>query len=89
MGISEVSCHLQAEPAVTDCQLLDATQLAIDATLGRRLANAKARLDRLEQQPHSRDDTALASARVEFSLASRALADDLLAHGLIAQEHTG
>lgn len=79
MGVSGVSCHLPAEPVSAAYPLADTTQLAIDATLGCRLAKAKVRLDRLEQQPHSRDDSALASARVEFALASRALADALIA----------
>ena len=78
MGAPDASCDLPAEPLSTAYPTVDTTQLSLDANLARRLATAKARLDRLEQQPRSRDDTALAAARIEFSLASRALADALI-----------
>ena len=78
MGAPDASCDLPAEPLSTAYPTLDSHHLTIDASLVRRLATAKARLDRLEQQPRSRDDTALAAARIEFSLASRALADALI-----------
>ncbi|PAU76146.1 hypothetical protein [Halomonas salipaludis] len=78
MGAPDASCDLPAEPLSTAYPMVDTTHLAIDANLVRRLAKAKARLDRLEQQTRSRDDTALAAARIEFSLASRALADALI-----------
>lgn len=58
--------------------------VGLDAALGRRLATAKARLDRMEREVVSRDLSALAMARVEFALAARALADDLIARGLHA-----
>ncbi|APX91993.1 hypothetical protein BWR19_02965 [Halomonas sp. 1513] len=80
MGVSDVACQLPAEPMSVDPPPADTPQLMIDAGLGYRLANAKANLDRLEQQTHSRDDSALASARIEFALASRALANDLILH---------
>ena len=51
----------------------------LEPALARRLAYAKLRLDRLEQDRASRDLSALMSARVEFALASRALADHLIA----------
>lgn len=57
---------------------------AIDMTLAGRLARAKANLDRLERDAASKDLSALAAARVEFALASRALADELIAKGLHA-----
>lgn len=50
--------------------------------LGRRLARAKARLDRIRLDSSSRDQAELDAARVEFALASQALADDLIAQGL-------
>lgn len=58
------------------------TCIALEASLARRLAEAKARLDRLEQEVESRDLSALAMARVEFALAARAMADGLIARGL-------
>ena len=61
--------------------------IGLEASLARRLAEAKARLDRLEHEIDSRDLSALATARVEFALASRALADELIARGLHAQGH--
>ncbi|PMR76425.1 hypothetical protein [Billgrantia endophytica] len=57
-----------------------------DNRLARRLACAKARLDGLERDTASKDQSALAAARVEFSLASRALADALIAQGLHVSE---
>lgn len=48
----------------------------------KRLARARVRLDRMERDSASKDLSELAAARVEFALASRALADDLIAHGL-------
>lgn len=58
--------------------------IGLEASLARRLAEAKARLDRLEHEVDSRDLSALAMARVEFALASRAMADELIARGLHA-----
>lgn len=55
--------------------------VGLEASLARRLAEAKARLDRLEQEVGSRDLSALAMARVEFALAARAIADGLIARG--------
>lgn len=83
MEVSEVSCEL---PAAFMEQLLEASYappvfLEIDALLGQRLARAKARLDRLERDLVTRDYSALATARVEFALASRAMADHLMACG--------
>ena len=79
-GSSEPSDTVVEPPAPSP----DAPQdrLALDASLGRRLAAAKARLDRLELDAVSKDVSALAKARVEFTLAARALADHLIAHGL-------
>ncbi|HSP59042.1 MAG TPA: hypothetical protein VLO12_12130 [Halomonas sp.] len=84
MELSEVSCELPAEFME---QLLVASDapavfLEIDALLGKRLARAKARLDRLERDLVTRDHCALTTARVEFALASRAMADYLMACGL-------
>lgn len=62
--------------------------LQIHLSLVQRLARAKARLDRLEQDRASRDHSALETARVEFALASRALADELVARGLHNLENT-
>lgn len=56
--------------------------LGFDSPLARRLARAKDLLDRLERDTASRDHDALGAARVEFALAARALADDLIARGL-------
>ncbi|MDI5891463.1 hypothetical protein [Halomonas rhizosphaerae] len=60
--------------------------IGLEASLARRLAEAKARLDRLEHEVDSRDLSALAMARVEFALAARAMADELIARGLHARE---
>lgn len=89
MEVSEVSCELPAEFME---QLLEASDappvfLEIDALLGQRLARAKARLDRLERDLVTRDYSALATARVEFALASRAMADHLMACGLLDREN--
>lgn len=59
--------------------------IGLDTSLSCRLAQAKARLDRLEHDHRSRDHSALATARVEFALAARALADALIAQGLHAR----
>ncbi|SFH51506.1 hypothetical protein [Modicisalibacter xianhensis] len=64
-----------APPALQAIQV----NVIFDPSLVRRLAYAKLRLDRLEQDRASRDLSALMSARVEFALASRALADHLIA----------
>jgi len=56
--------------------------LGFDTELARRLACAKARLDRLERDSDCRDFGALGMARIEFAQASRAVADELLARGL-------
>ncbi|MDN3523604.1 hypothetical protein [Halomonas ramblicola] len=61
---------------------LPAACLGFDGSLARRLARAKARLDRLERDTGSRDLAALGAARIEFTQASRAVADDLIARGL-------
>jgi len=60
---------------------------ALDMSLAGRLARAKTNLDRLERDAASKDHSALAAARVEFALASRALADELVAQGLHAAAH--
>jgi|GEM_PF-1913443 hypothetical protein len=88
MDVSEVSCEL---PTAFIEQWLEASDappafLEIDTSLGRRLARAKARLDRLERDLVTRDHNALATARVEFALASRAMADHLLARGLLESD---
>ncbi|MCG7600775.1 hypothetical protein MHM84_13370 [Halomonas sp. McH1-25] len=77
------------DTAVTFASLADAlvcptqpstpANLTLDPALAQRLSNAKLRLDRLEQDRASRDLSALMAARVEFALASRALADHLIA----------
>lgn len=59
--------------------------IGLEVSLARRLAEAKARLDRLEHEVDSRDLSALATARVEFALASRAMADELIVRGLHAR----
>ncbi len=89
MEVSEVSCELRTEFME---QLLEASGsppvfLEIDALLGQRLARAKARLDRLERDLVTRDYSALATARVEFALASRAMADHLIACGLTEDDN--
>ncbi|MBZ9557885.1 MULTISPECIES: hypothetical protein [unclassified Modicisalibacter] len=63
---------------------IELTDDLVATTLARRLACAKLRLDRLERDFASKDESALAAARVEFALASRALADALVAQGLHA-----
>lgn len=49
--------------------------------LERRLVHAKLLLDGLERDAGSKDMGALSAARVEFALAARALADELIARG--------
>ncbi|RDB41727.1 hypothetical protein DU490_16935 [Halomonas sp. DQ26W] len=50
-------------------------------SLKQRLAQAKIQLDSLELDGGSKDLSALSAARVEFALAARALADELIARG--------
>lgn len=90
MEVSEVSCELPTEFMEQWLEASDAPAvfLEIDALLGQRLARAKARLDRLERDLVTRDYSALATARVEFALASRAMADHLVARGL-AEDDSG
>lgn len=59
----------------------------LDDGLCRRLALAKIRLDRLERDVSSKDQGALSAARIEFALASRALADALIAQGYSQAEY--
>ncbi|QOR37649.1 hypothetical protein HNO52_03290 [Billgrantia diversa] len=47
--------------------------------LCKRLVMAKIQLDRLEQDGSCKDLSALSAARIEFALASRSLADALIA----------
>lgn len=47
--------------------------------LCKRLVMAKIQLDRLERDGSCKDLSALSAARIEFALASRALADALIA----------
>lgn len=54
-------------------------QASSNAALCKRLVLAKIQLDRLEQDGTCKDLSALSAARVEFALASRALADALIA----------
>ncbi|WP_254276662.1 hypothetical protein [Halomonas sp. 3H] len=86
MNISTVAVELAEE--LVD-QLLPPADMppacfGFNPQLGRRLAEAKTRLDRLERDATSRDLAALEAARVEFALASRAIADELIASGLHA-----
>ncbi len=74
------SAELVDQP-VTASEVPDAC-LVFDTALARRLAQAKALLDRLEHDSDSRDLSALGAARIEFAQASRAVADDLLSRGL-------
>ena len=74
------SAELVDQP-VTASEVPDAC-LVFDTALARRLAQAKALLDRLERDSDSRDLSALGAARIEFAQASRAVADDLLRRGL-------
>ncbi|AXY41997.1 hypothetical protein ACFFU2_12165 [Halomonas alkalicola] len=73
---SELIDQPLADPEVPDACLV------FDTALARRLAQAKALLDRLERDSDSRDLSALGAARIEFAQASRAVADDLLSRGL-------
>jgi hypothetical protein len=50
-----------------------------NGALCRRLVMAKSQLDRLERDGTCKDLSALSAARVEFALASRELADALIA----------
>lgn len=77
-----------ASPALPETQ----PDHALDLALVRRLARAKTRLDRMERDLVSRDLSALMAARVEFMLASRALADHLIAmdfHRDTANDYSG
>ncbi|MBB3190696.1 hypothetical protein [Halomonas cerina] len=83
----DVSIRLSAQPGALVDQLLPLPEvpsacLGFDALLACRLARARINLNRLERDTGSRDHSALAAARVEFALAARALADDLIARGL-------
>lgn len=80
----EVSCELPTEFMEQWLEASDtpAVFFEIDVLLGQRLARARVRLDRLERDLVTRDYSALATARVEFALASRAMADHLVACGL-------
>lgn len=84
MDVSMISSDLP--DALVDQRLtppdLPPACIGFDTSLSCRLAQAKARLDRLEHDHRSRDHSALATARVEFALAARALADALVARGL-------
>ncbi|MCC5883836.1 MAG: hypothetical protein JJU25_14540 [Halomonas sp.] len=53
--------------------------------LCRRLVIAKTHLDRMERDGTCKDLSALSSARVEFALASRALADALIAQEAVSE----
>lgn len=84
MEVSRMSCALSDDLVDQLFPMPDTPPacIGLDAALGRRLARAKVRLDRVEREVVSRDLSALAMARVEFALAARALADDLVARGL-------
>ncbi|PMR72170.1 hypothetical protein CR158_07895 [Halomonas heilongjiangensis] len=84
MEVPSMTCTLPDDLVDQLCPMPEAPPgcIGLDAALGRRLATAKARLDRMEREVVSRDLSALAMARVEFALAARALADDLIARGL-------
>lgn len=84
MEVSRMSCEPSDDLVEQQFPMPDAPPACtgLDAALERRLARAKARLDRMEREAVSRDLSALAMARVEFALAARALADDLIARGL-------
>lgn len=56
----------------------DALKAPTKQSLCKRLVIAKAQLDRLERDGSSKDLSALSAARIEFALASRALADALI-----------
>lgn len=55
--------------------------------LCKRLVMAKIQLDRLERDGSCKDLSALSAARIEFALASRALADALIAQEAV-EEHS-
>ncbi|MFQ3786421.1 hypothetical protein [Halomonas sp. A29] len=55
--------------------------------LCKRLVMAKIQLDRLERDGSCKDLSALSAARIEFALASRALADALITQE-VAEEHS-
>lgn len=57
--------------------------------LEHRLVKAKMQLDGLELDGSSKDLSALSAARVEFALAARALADELIARGQHAESSEG
>ncbi|MDW5377169.1 hypothetical protein R6258_09610 [Halomonas sp. HP20-15] len=84
-----MSIELPNDTAMSPSALGDAANgaSAAETALAGRLARAKANLDRLERDVASKDHSALAAARVEFALASRALADELVARGLHATPH--
>lgn len=54
-------------------------EVTTNQALCKRLVMTKTRLDRLERDGTCKDLSALSAARVEFALASRALADALIA----------
>lgn len=54
-------------------------EMATNEALCKRLIMTKTQLDRLERDGTCKDLSALSAARVEFALASRALADALIA----------
>lgn len=84
-----MSIELPNDAAMSPPPLGDAANgaCASETALAGRLARAKANLDRLERDVASKDHSALAAARVEFALASRALADELISRGLHASLH--
>ncbi|MCE8016605.1 hypothetical protein HOP62_11040 [Halomonas sp. MCCC 1A17488] len=57
----------------------EVVQPRLNEALCKRLVMAKIQLDRLEGDGSCKDLSALSAARVEFALASRALADALIA----------
>ncbi|MGQ4878543.1 hypothetical protein ACOJCM_08220 [Billgrantia sp. LNSP4103-1] len=76
-------------PAASSDQAVVETELSrsvLDEGLCRRLALAKIKLDRLERDVGSKDQGALSASRIEFALASRALADALIAQGYAQPE---
>ncbi|EWG98426.1 hypothetical protein [Halomonas sp. BC04] len=58
----------------------------LSESLEQRLVQAKLLLDDLERNSSSKDMGALSAARVEFALAARALADELIAQGQQGRE---
>ncbi|WP_136069156.1 hypothetical protein [Modicisalibacter radicis] len=77
-----MSIELPNGIAMSPSTLSDIANADLATALAGRLARAKANLDRLERDVASKDHSALAAARVEFALASRALADEFIAQGL-------